>query len=513
MDNSNSSNTSAVEGNKIVNYSLPPLSSLPTVATSNNNSSSNNASTVSAAAREQRLTPALTVFASATQSPTSSPLSALSTPTKEFPNAQMLRNIREKLRRTPGGVSELQALSFAEQSSFSSSISGSGVGGEQPVKVIKNRYLISAQPSHISAAAAAKTPASYRHLIDLTSSNLQCVDVYTGEQFLCKIINEPLHKVQRAYFQLQQDEQLCRSTIYGHSLIRGVHDLVPLSKNRTYIIIAPVQQKQQRVYENLHTYIRHEKRLCESEARAIFHQICQTVQVCHRNGIILRDLKLKRFYFIDEARTKLQYESLEGSMILDGDDDTLSDKIGCPLYTAPELLCPQPTYQGKPADMWSLGVILYTMLVGQYPFYEKANCNLITVIRHGNVQIPMSLSKSVRWLMLSLLRKNYTERMTASHIFLTPWLKEQRPFHLYLPVDVQIVDDWDTEMDQDELECTEESNESDLCDLSGNKHEHEYEDIGVEPLDYTHTTLQMAQTNSSSSLALSTETDADEDMG
>lgn len=299
MDNSNSSNTSAVEGNKIVNYALPPLSSLSTVATSNNN---NNASNVSAAAREQRLTPALTVFASAATTTPSSPLSALSTPTKEFPNAQMLRTIREKLRRTPGGVCELQALSFAEQSSFSSSLSGCGVGGEQPVKVIKNRYLISAQPSHISAAAAAKTPASYRHLIDLTSSNLQCVDVYTGEQFLCKIINEPLHKVQRAYFQLQQDEQLCRSTIYGHALIRGVHDLVPLSKNRTYIIIAPVQQKQQRVYENLHTYIRHEKRLCESEARAIFHQICQTVQVCHRNGIILRDLKLKRFYFIDEAR-------------------------------------------------------------------------------------------------------------------------------------------------------------------------------------------------------------------
>ncbi|XP_034481260.1 tribbles [Drosophila innubila] len=527
----NSSNNSAVEGNKIVNYASTPLSALSTVATvaaSNNNNS--NASNVSAAAREreqqqQRLTPALTVFASATTtSPTSSPLSALSTPTKEFPNAQILRSIREKLRLTPGGVCELQALSFAEQSSFTSSIGiggigGCGVGGEQPVKVIKNRYLISAQPSHISAAAAAKTPASYRHLIDLTSSNLQCVDVYTGEQFLCKIINEPLHKVQRAYFQLQQDEQLCRSTIYGHTLIRGVHDLVPLSKNRTYIIIAPVQQQQQqqRVYENLHTYIRHEKRLCESEARAIFHQICQTVQVCHRNGIILRDLKLKRFYFIDEARTKLQYESLEGSMILDGDDDTLSDKIGCPLYTAPELLCPQPTYQGKPADMWSLGVILYTMLVGQYPFYEKANCNLITVIRHGNVQIPMSLSKSVRWLMLSLLRKNYTERMTASHIFLTPWLREQRPFHLYLPVDVQIADDWDTENDQDELECMEEGDVSDVsvCALSGDKHEHGYEDIGVEPLDYTHTTLQMAQSSSSSSSSLSTETevDADEDMG
>lgn len=202
-------------------------------------------------------------------------------------------------------------------------------------------------------------------------------------------------------------------------------------------------------------------------------------------------------------------------MILDGDDDTLSDKIGCPLYTAPELLCPQPTYQGKPADMWSLGVILYTMLVGQYPFYEKANCNLITVIRHGVVQMPLSLSKSVRWLILALLRKDYTERMTASHIFLTPWLKEQRPFHLYLPVDVEIADDWEggEEDQEEEDECMEEGDVNELCPLSGEKHEHDYEYIGVEPLDYTHSTLQMAQTNSSSPLTTETETDADEDMG
>ncbi|KAH8305688.1 hypothetical protein KR059_006525 [Drosophila kikkawai] len=429
--------------------------------------------------------------------------SGLFTPKKEnFPNAKMLQTIREKLM-TPNGACELLALGIAAEPT-----------DQQPVKLIQQRYLISAQPSHISAAVAAKTPASYRHLVDLTASNLRCVDVFTGEQFLCRIVNEPLHKVQRAYFQLQQqDEELRRSTIYGHPLIRPVHDIVPLSKDRTYILIAPVPQERDAtgglsgVYENLHTYIRHEKRLCEAEARAIFHQICQTVQVCHRNGIILRDLKLKRFYFIDEARTKLQYESLEGSMILDGEDDTLSDKIGCPLYTAPELLCPQPTYKGKPADMWSLGVILYTMLVGQYPFYEKANCNLITVIRHGNVQIPMTLSRSVRWLLLSLLRKDYTERMTASHIFLTPWLREQRPFHMYLPVNVEVAEDWSDAEEESEGTATEaiDEDEGGPCPL-GDKHE--YEDIGVEPLDYTRNTLQMAQNAN----AMSTEPGPDTDV-
>ncbi|KAH8361658.1 hypothetical protein KR084_012488 [Drosophila pseudotakahashii] len=486
MDNSSGQNSrtasSAASTSKIVNNYSSPAS--PTVA-STSSSSSSSSSSMSSSQEDIVM--------------------GLFTPKKEFPNAKVLQTIREKLL-TPGGACDLLALGIAAEPT-----------DQQPVKLIQKRYLISAQPSHISAAVAAKTPASYRHLVDLTASNLRCVDIYTGEQFLCRIVNEPLHKVQRAYFQLQQqDEELRRSTIYGHPLIRPVHDIIPLSRDRTYILIAPVPQERDStggvsgVYENLHTYIRHEKRLCETEARAIFHQICQTVQVCHRNGIILRDLKLKRFYFIDEARTKLQYESLEGSMILDGEDDTLSDKIGCPLYTAPELLCPQPTYKGKPADMWSLGVILYTMLVGQYPFYEKANCNLITVIRHGNVQIPMTLSKSVRWLLLSLLRKDFTERMTASHIFLTPWLREQRPFHMYLPVNVEVAEDWSDAEEEDEGTAADamDEDEGGLCPL-GDKHE--YEDIGVEPLDYTRTTLQMAQ--NTNVLSTEPEPDTDVDMG
>ena len=53
-------------------------------------------------------------------------------------------------------------------------------------------------------------------------------------------------------------------------------------------------------------------------------------------------------------------------MILDNpSEDLLQDKRGCPAYVSPEILRANTTYSGKAADMWSLGVILYTMLIGR----------------------------------------------------------------------------------------------------------------------------------------------------
>lgn len=223
-----------------------------------------------------------------------SPATVLSTPKKNFLDAVMLQTIRKKLS-TPGGAFELQSLRL-------------DCTMDSAVNVVKDKYLICAKPKHMPAESGfAKGQSCYRHLVDMNMSNLKCTDIFTGEQFLCKVINEPMHKVQQAYFKLQQESEKRCSSIYGHQLIRGVKDIVPLNKHRTYIILAPTQSQSPTegdgaIYEDLHTYLREKHRLCETEARSLFHQICETVLICHRNGIILRDLKLKRFFFVDESR-------------------------------------------------------------------------------------------------------------------------------------------------------------------------------------------------------------------
>ena len=65
-------------------------------------------------------------------------------------------------------------------------------------------------------------------------------------------------------------------------------------------------------------------------------------------------------------RTELKLESLEDAIVLDDHShDLLSDKHGCPAYVSPEILTSHAQYSGRAADMWGLGVMLYTMLVGR----------------------------------------------------------------------------------------------------------------------------------------------------
>nr|XP_025035390.1 tribbles homolog 3 [Pelodiscus sinensis] len=113
------------------------------------------------------------------------------------------------------------------------------------------------------------------------------------------------------------------------------------------------------------------------------------------------------------CRTTLVLENLEDSWLLSGPDDSLSDKHGCPAYVGPEILSAKNSYSGKAAAVWSLGVVLYTMLVGRYPFLDTEPATLFSKIRRGFFSIPEGLSPQARCLIRCLLRKNPSERLTA----------------------------------------------------------------------------------------------------
>lgn len=196
----------------------------------------------------------------------------------------------------------------------------------------------------------------------------------------------------------------------------------------------------ERSYGDLHSYVRTKRRLKEEEASKLFHQIVSSVAHCHDSGVVLRDLKLRKFVFQNLERTNVKLEGLEDAFPLEGQDDTLEDKHGCPAYVSPEILQASGGYSGKAADVWSLGVMLYTMLVGRYPFHDTEPSVLFTKIRRGHFTIPDTLSSKAKCLIRSMMRREPTERLSAREILEHPWFVSS--FHITSPckIDQKLAD-------------------------------------------------------------------------
>lgn len=118
-------------------------------------------------------------------------------------------------------------------------------------------------------------------------------------------------------------------------------------------------------------------------------------------------------------------ETWDDAVVLtDPDDDLLNDKHGCPTYVSPEILFKaNHTYSGKLADCWSLGVILFTMLAGRYPFHDNNPTQLFSKIRQGTYNIPQTISPLAEFLIRSLLRREPSERLTAEDLLHSKWFK------------------------------------------------------------------------------------------
>ena len=97
-------------------------------------------------------------------------------------------------------------------------------------------------------------------------------------------------------------------------------------------------------------------------------------------------------------------------------------KHGYPAYVTPEVLLSKGArYSGRAADLWSLGIILYTMLVGRYPFQDAGPVGLFTKIIRGHFTVPEFVSSRARCLIRNLLRKDPAQRLEAGDILLHPW--------------------------------------------------------------------------------------------
>jgi polo-like kinase 1 len=173
--------------------------------------------------------------------------------------------------------------------------------------------------------------------------------------------------------------------------------------------------------QTLNDLCKRRKRLTEFEAQYYIYQIVNALKYLQKNRVIHRDLKLGNLFLNDKLEIKLGDFGLAAK--LDFDNEKRHTICGTPNYLAPEVLSSKSGH-GYEVDVWSLGVVLYALVVGKPPFetpevkmtYEKIK----KVIYSFPEQIP--LSENVKNLITKIFVADPSKRPTLDQILEHPFL-------------------------------------------------------------------------------------------
>jgi MAP/microtubule affinity-regulating kinase len=173
---------------------------------------------------------------------------------------------------------------------------------------------------------------------------------------------------------------------------------------------------------SLNSYIRRRtnRMLPESEASLLFRQIVSGIAYCHEHLIVHRDIKLDNILVTDKKLIKIIDFGFSTDVI---GHKKLKLYCGTPSFMAPEIV-KREEFDGEPADIWALGVVLYTLLCGYFPFRGNTREELFSSIVSGIFIIPPHVSGNACDLLRKMLCINPKDRLTASGILNCPWLCE-----------------------------------------------------------------------------------------
>ncbi|GCC20177.1 hypothetical protein chiPu_0018784, partial [Chiloscyllium punctatum] len=159
-------------------------------------------------------------------------------------------------------------------------------------------------------------------------------------------------------------------------------------------------------------------RMKEKEARAKFRQIVSAVQYCHQKCIVHRDLKAENLLLDGDMHIKIADFGFSNEFTLGNKLDTF---CGSPPYAAPELFQGKK-YDGPEVDVWSLGVILYTLVSGSLPFDGQNLKELRERVLRGKYRIPFYMSTDCENLLKKFLVLNPAKRGSLEQIMKDRWM-------------------------------------------------------------------------------------------
>merc|ERR1719158_3422 len=143
----------------------------------------------------------------------------------------------------------------------------------------------------------------------------------------------------------------------------------------------------------------------EPEARIIFDQVVSGVEYLHSHKIMHRDLTLNNLMITREMKVKIGDFGLATK--IQSPSERHVTMCGTPNFISPEVAT--RSSHGLEADVWGLGCLLYTMLVGKPPFDTAGVRSTLTKVVMADFSLPPSLSTEAGDLLRKLLKKNPIE--------------------------------------------------------------------------------------------------------
>lgn len=157
----------------------------------------------------------------------------------------------------------------------------------------------------------------------------------------------------------------------------------------------------------------------EDTARRYFRDVLAGLAYLHAHNIFHGDIKPENLLVGSDGTVKISDFSV--SRMFEGSNDELRRSPGTPVFTAPEC-CLGLTYHGKIADVWALGVTLYCMVLGCYPFIAESLQDTYDKIVHDPLLLPEDMNPELANLLEGLLCKDPKKRMSLDAVARHPWV-------------------------------------------------------------------------------------------
>ena len=245
----------------------------------------------------------------------------------------------------------------------------------------------------------------------------------TGDIFACKFIEKDAVSKSRARHKLMSEIKI-HKCLHHPNIVQFFH----FFENEDYVQILLELCPNQSLSE----LMKRRKRLTQVEAQSYMFQVLNGIKYLHSHKILHRDIKLGNIFLSEKMEVKIGDLGLAAKLEYDG--ERKKTICGTPNYIAPEILDGRVGHSFE-CDVWSLGVLLYTLLIGKPPFetkdikttYRRIKMNLYTFPEN------VELSDEAKALIGSILILDYNRRpgidQILAHEFFT-----KLPFPKFLPI-------------------------------------------------------------------------------